>query len=819
MASSPSGGLQLDLKPYTADLPFTTLTPGIDNIRYDAFLSPRLTEVARKYLVDLIRQTTKAADFYGMDARSFRAPETTAFRKVLTDTLQVSLTQAQFQKSIEPDILFRLALLKFLLNELSAQFANLILECKARLRARGAQFEQSEQGYVLRARLTELQADRRNVFREVGQQLYRILGEVEASALVKLRRALFGEEFAETYQVLNNRLLFVEGGRDARLYLEHYVLVGNFVRDEDRLEAVDALFLDFLREYVSVSGAGEEGSAAAREYEELSGKVLYLRDQLTGLEQRREDLLRRMEGEGDLFSRLRAKADPAELRAELADVEQRRSFLTHQLAALGPQLEEAKRKAEYFQEQSRSNLGDYLNEPENARRLFDAGPAEQAGEVGAERARLLEGWVSHLEQGGLLLPVLASYEVRNLHLDYCPPLHLQQLKRSLVHREERKQLEQIFQQFPARKLSLKRIEDAGKALTRCPRETARAVARRFAEDFMRLRRDLRNYQRVVALMERINLIRDEPTRELSRMNNSLYEFLLPEEARPVEDRVVSHAVIKADVRGSSKITHDLMARGLNPASHFSLNLHNPVKRLLERYGAAKVFLEGDAIILAIYETESNRAHQRAVAKACVLAREILTVSQAYNARVESSDLPRLELGVGVAFQNSPPTYWVDSDSRLMISRALNLSDRLSSCSKVARRLLAQNTSPFRLFLFGTAMAGASEEEAEELTIRYNMNGIELNEEGFVKLSEEVSLQSAELSFPMPWGEQSVQLYIGEVPIGEKLEQLVIRKGLVRQVLPDGKFGEPGTQPYYEVCVDPKVFQAVQEQVLTSSRKS
>ena len=133
-------------------------------------------------------------------------------------------------------------------------------------------------------------------------------------------------------------------------------------------------------------------------------------------------------------------------------------------------------------------------------------------------------------------------------------------------------------------------------------------------------------------MERINLVRSEHSRELSRANNSLYELVFTDEAGKDNDPVVSHAVIKADVRGSSGITKDLQARGLNPASHISRNLHEPVKRLLDRYGAAKVFIEGDAIILAIYETESTRATQRAVAKACILAREILAVTQAYNAR-------------------------------------------------------------------------------------------------------------------------------------------------------------------------------------------
>ena len=42
-----------------------------------------------------------------------------------------------------------------------------------------------------------------------------------------------------------------------------------------------------------------------------------------------------------------------------------------------------------------------------------------------------------------------------------------------------------------------------------------------------------------------------------------------------------------------------MERELNPASYFSLNFYDPVNKLLAKYGATKVFLEGDAIILAL----------------------------------------------------------------------------------------------------------------------------------------------------------------------------------------------------------------------------
>ncbi len=325
--------------------------------------------------------------------------------------------------------------------------------------------------------------------------------------------------------------------------------------------------------------------------------------------------------------------------------------------------------------------------------------------------------------------------------------------------------------MPAKKLSLKTIEELSKKIRRYSHEEKLAFVLRFAGDFLRLRRDLRDAEHLTACMERINLVTTEKARELSRLNNRLYECVLPEEARPEQ-------------------------------------VHEPVKKLLDRYAAKKVFIEGDAIILAIFETESTVAYARPVAKACILSRQILAVCNSYNERASSSDLPALELGLGVAFQGSAPTYWTDGDSRIMISKALNLSDRLSGCAKLAKRILAGQKSHFSVFQFLNTMEGASAEELDEFLVRYNHNGIELNDEGFQKLSEEISLDSIETKLDMPWGKQSVTLYYGEVPLGESVELLVLRKGFARQLLPDGKVGGPTSHPYYEVCTSPALYDLV-----------
>jgi len=810
LLAPPTHPPRMKLEPYSAEIRLTGLTLGIDNIHYDVFLSPDFVDFSNKYLLDLVRQTMNVGWLTGKEKsrKQSGTPEHGAFRKQLTEILQESLTSAKFQQSIEIDVLNRLAVLKFLTQEAANQFSTILVECKEWIRGRGELFEHSEQAHVLRSKIAALKADRRNIIRQVGETLSRVWREVEEGTLAKTRRALFGDSFHETYQLLLNDFVFVEGGNDDQFLLEHYVLLGNFMNDPDRFEVFDALLLDLVREYALSEDESEELSRARKSHDRLLEQGRLLRSELARVEEEQEAAAARS-GDGDGFPSLfrRKSGGVAGAQAELAELRRKGAGLETNLEELAPRMAAAKQRMDFLAEEHQSRLGDYLNEPANARLFFDAdAPADDSGSQREMRTHLLEEWVHRLEERDLLFHVMAGYEMRRIAGDYCPPVHLQQLKKAIVNREEVRRVEQILEQFPARKISIKKLEEASRSIRRRSHEETLVAGRRFAEDLMRLRRDRRNYQQVAAWMERINLVRDEHSRELSRVNKSLYELLLPSERRPADDPIINHVVIKADVRGSTGITKDLLSRGMNPASHFSMALHEPVKRMLEAYGAAKVFIEGDAIILAIYESESTRATQRAVARACVLSREILAVTQAYNVRAKSGDLPPLELGVGVAFQDSAPSLWMDADSRIMISRALNLSDRLSSCSKMAKRLFQANPSPFNVFLLQTLMEDANGDEGEELLVRYNLNGIELNEEGFQKLASEISLAPMAGNFTLPWGKERVQLYFGEVPLGESLKPILIRKGFVRQLLAGGKIGTQGARAYYEVCTDSKLIE-------------
>src|SRR5215472_16112765 len=114
LTSSVSDEKRSQLKSYNTVIPMGSLAIGVDNIHHDVFLSPKFVQTAREYLFEVIRQNTSSTYFSGIELRSSKGPDSSSFRKILCDLLQSSLTQAKYHKNIEIDLLFRLALLRFL---------------------------------------------------------------------------------------------------------------------------------------------------------------------------------------------------------------------------------------------------------------------------------------------------------------------------------------------------------------------------------------------------------------------------------------------------------------------------------------------------------------------------------------------------------------------------------------------------------------------------------------------------------------------------------------------------------------------------------
>ena len=448
-----------------------------------------------------------------------------------------------------------------------------------------------------------------------------------------------------------------------------------------------------------------------------------------------------------------------------------------------------------------------LSSPENAQEIMAGGAPDEATPRGKNQKSLLNAWVDMLERENVIENVLASYEVVPLLSQYSPPINPQQLKNALISRTERKRVETLLEEQG--KISPENLNAAVRRIETCKGPERAKLAGRFFADFTRYYRDLRRMEVLLSAIDAVNVITMEKFRELSAINNTLYEFLSAEEHKPSEDKVIHHVILKADIRDSSTVTRTLLERGLNPASYFSLNFYDPINKLLPKYDATKVFIEGDAIILALFEREGEAGV--GVGRTCVLAKEIVEIVTAYNQRSRASGLPILELGIGISYQDSAPLYLVDGSQQIMISKALNESDRLSSSSKGMRRQFEDLDLLFNVFCFKTVEDEDTGGNPDEFLLRYNIGGIHINEAAFQKLRSEISLQPYDLTLPLIWDRRKVRIHSGVVPIGGGLfHKIAIREGVIPHI--DGRdfsLKQYTDRRYYEVCTNSAIYSALE----------
>jgi class 3 adenylate cyclase len=467
----------------------------------------------------------------------------------------------------------------------------------------------------------------------------------------------------------------------------------------------------------------------------------------------------------------------------------------------------------YGEEITTETIDSWLCAPENARALVGTGTPDESTAEGIAQQERLARWVRLLEDEQVMECVIASYHTVALLGEYAPRINPQQLKNALISRAECDRVERMIQEHG--KLSPASLYAAVAKVAGCRGAERAKVAARFLQDFSHYHRDLRRLETLNAAMDSVNLVATDKLRELSRMNGTLYEFLLADEqpAQPEEERVLRHVVLKADVRDSTRLTRTLMDKGLNPASYFSLNFYDPVNKLLGKYGAQKVFLEGDAIILAILEREGEPG--LAVSRACVLAREMIEIVRGYNELMKRSGMPELELGVGITLQESAPLYLMDGEHQIMISEALNESDRLSSCNKKARKVMESQAGPFHVYVFQSEDAAASKDaNPEDSVISYNLGGIRMNAAAFRKLEQEISLAPLAVKLPpsMASDKGEYRLSSGVVPVDRDIfRKIVVRESRVPRVNPEDFSVQSWTErTYYEVCTDPAIYAALEK---------
>ncbi len=743
----------IPLKPYLIDFSLDRLVFGVDNIHIDVHISPQLYKTLKKAAFLIIIKHSRSESFFKDYNRKHYKNEKDVLKHMCVEVMLDGINRAKAEGEIQIDYLGQAALAKMFLEEVKSQYKNLVAHFESLVRTyqlsrRHTEFELRK----IKEKLATLKPNQNRIIRLAGEELFHILTDIQAQNLRNMRETHFQAEQILPDTFLNNPILHTDNTADDFFLIEEYVLMGQRNKDPDNYNNVKSIIYDLLAK----TDLGQRGKKEKKSSDENKNKGV--------------------------------KDQP------------------------------------YFN--AGGNVLDlWIMEPGNIDRMFNCFESRKLYER-AKRAKdskavlqklkkqiktqkkLLNLFYRKFKKSGLLNQIVAAFEMKSIYESYCPPIAPGKIKEFLTNFWSR-----IFITYQLKH----RKSLHGNAFQLAPlKQTVSLIKGRsasekkvhlinFLRQFSRYHRDLHNSQMLKKATEVITFVTNEKIILLSRGNWSLFDFLLPSERVEEEKPVSNHVIIKADIRGSVNINHIMRAKGLNPASHFSLNFFDPISEILLDYDAAKVFIEGDAIILSIFENEDTPQGWYSVARACGLAVRILQIVHRYNVKNQENNLPLLEFGIGICHDDGPPTYLFDGDSRIMISPAINMADRLSGCNKRLRRLLSDHDPLFNLFVFKNAFRNENEESMDDLYIRYNVNGIELDETGFAKLSKEIKLKT--IIYPSGKNKK-IKLYTGKVPtLTGNFQPIVIREDTISEVNPEN-FDVVGNtfRRYYEVCTHQKIYE-------------
>lgn len=742
-----------DLRLYSIELPFFRLKLGVDNVRYDVHISSEFRKVTERFIFELVIKYSEASQPFIINPEINWFRETAEFQRLCTDILTDGVNQAKAETEIQIDFLAQTALVKMFTEEIQNQYEEAIQHCKNVIRKQEFS-HQMESTMMLREELASIIQRKNQIIRKVGAELFEYFIEVQ-NDVNRLRTSNFGNAARLPEELFSNPILQMATQSDGFFMIENYVLMGHRLEDPVNYTSLVHILTEFITHFMLPSPENLDAQADDTSKDAIPNYA-------TSHDSLADGWIKHSENIDKLFNYFDSRARLKKLRQRNAD----------------PREIQTLTKTIRLQK-------DLLNQ------IF----------------RLLS-------KENMISGIVGAYLMKPIFERYCPPLSPQECLQYLVLPKARKNTLRKLKRFKTY---------FGKTFPRWPlnrtirkirmtfREAQKKYLLRFLKDLSRYHRDVRNNLMIREASDSINLTVDEKIINLSRENHCLYEFRLPHEEVFDKKPIIRHSVIKADVRGSSAIIEQMKSKDMNPASNFSLNFFDPISKILSQYGAVKIFIEGDAIILSIFEYKDTPGRWYCISSACGLAINMLMIVKKYNRVNRKKGLPVLEIGVGIGFSNAPPTFFYDEENQIMISPAITDADRLSRCDKALRRHLAKENLPFNVYEFQPDLDLETSILFNTKTIRYNVEGIQLSAKGFKKLSREIHLKRLECVIP-EIGKDSLILYTGKFPTSSgNFQRLIIRETAIPQVsLKDLSVIGQTENLYYEVCTNHKIYAYVKQ---------
>ncbi|MCU0599469.1 MAG: hypothetical protein MUE70_09470 [Desulfobacterales bacterium] len=750
----------LPLKTYNVDLPFNRLNLGVDNVRYDVHLSPEFQKTAETFIFELIIKHSEASGQFIVSPDFNWAREIDEFKRQCIDLLTHAVHQAKSMREIQIDFLAQTALVKMLSENIQLQYEGVIKHFKTIIRKHEIS-EKIEETQKAREEVASIVHRKNNILRNVGTEIFQYFIDAQ-NALRELRASNFGTDAILPEELFSNPILQSTMKPDGFFLIENYVLLGHRVEDPVNYNALINILASFLNQLAGEAAEGHEYGVPPMDLSQDKAHSIQLKSYMSSAIPQIDGLIKCIDNMDILFNSFQSLETYSKLKAQKSD------------------------------KQELLNIKKASKRQEN----------------------LLNSFFKRITQEKMIDGIVAAYKMQLVFSNYSPPLSPQECLQYLVVPKSRKNTVQKlkrFKKYYGRAFPLRSLNRAIIDIKSTPKRIQKILLIRFLKDFVRYHRDLCNFNLIKDAGDCINLTTDEKIIKLSRENHTLYEFVLSHEETVDKKAIINHVVVKADIRGSSVIINQMKSQHLNPASNFSLNFFDPISKILSLYGATKVFIEGDAIILAIFEHEGAPGRWYGMARACGLAINILNIVKKYNSINQKNGLPSLDIGVGIGYNDAAPTFFYDGSNQIMISPAINVADQLSGCNKALRERLSGANLPFNVYVFQPALDSNAAMLSDFAFLRYNVNGIELAPDGFEKLNREIHLKCIDTHLPdihpVP-----MTLYTGTFPtVAGNYQRLVIRASSIPEVSLASLTPIRQTEKnFYEVCTNQKVYDHVKQ---------
>jgi len=740
--------------PESISLDISGLPRGVDNYHIDVKLSPTFCNDFQALLRDyLALETSQKEGKLKNEALKEK------FKENYADMITVLINRVKTDLSNHEITLLQFSIYRYILESTR----NALNEYLASLRSKLTD-SKSGKSLGIQDQIVWVSKHYNIILYAINRHFFILLRQVESKVLHSVRRQFLGPEDDVFLDVFFNPLLLTSDLDNTNFLIEKYLL---WNRSSDTSDFPN---LNFLTENIFRELLPEAPFQVLKE--EHSGSQLEIYDDLGGF-----------------------------------------AASNH---LLGPSIDQKNTISETFS---------WLDDPANITHLFDESRHLEIARTTRQNDGLRAWWHTRgnikrlqkilksikkmLEDKKLLKQLSASHHSRKIwsrHMaQHMEPISLcRYLAGEITMKEFEKRLLRGYQFSPA---EIREMIEAAKTVEAEVTDKDDEEFVRFLSLLAQYRKHLKYFRFAHRVFNRIHILDDEEKLRLSSQAGTLYQVPMASEVTDGENRIVHHAILKADVRGSTTVTDELEKKGLNPASYFSLRFFSPINEVLHLYGANKVFIEGDSVILSFLEYEHNPQHWFSVAHACGMAKAMLSVVRNNNKYSSQMGLPPIELGIGVCYADYAPRYLYDGETPIMISSAIGDADRMSSCSWKLRAVIKKH--PFNVEVMEIADDDASKGEKGQQKIRYNVNGILLDNVGFEKLKQEMVLTRVTGQIE---GQACVFFY-GEYPDTEgKKRNLVIREGTVGLWKNDAIHPNDTDEKFYEVVTNPQITAGIQKKL-------